>query len=191
MRTTLFILTSSISVFAAHAGEMPKAGEDSYTIAYVVTFAKTTKFGDRNFTQLEFAGISTNDSGSGFLHNAGARCVGIREEVRGDVYTRGTCAYTDQDGDQIYSSYEGTASEGNPTAGVHQFVGGVGKYSGMSGKADYLVQFVKSSDGPRMFLARHKATWKLPILGQSLAGAAKVPSLAAPGPDGREPSPRP
>ena len=113
-------------------------------------------------TLLEFGGVATNEKGSGIFHNVGIRCTGVREAVATSFYTRGTCADTDQDGDQIFSTYEANGGEGKSVVGVHQFVGGTGKYTGMTGKADYTVQYIKSADGPGMFLAKHKASWMLP-----------------------------
>jgi hypothetical protein len=43
------------------------------------------------------------------------------------------------------------------------FVGGTGKYQGITGSADYTFQPVKVPEGARpMTIVPHKATWKLP-----------------------------
>ena len=162
MRLICFALASSISALPALAAEPAKSGDDSYTTRYVVTFSKPAKFGDRTVTLVEFGGISTNDKGAGMFHDMGVRCTGIREAVAAAFYTRGTCADTDSDGDQVFSTYEANGGEGKPAVGVHQFIGGTGKYTGMTGKADYTVQYIKSADGPGMFVAKHTVTWKLP-----------------------------
>ena len=142
---------------------MAKQGSDSYTTTYVVTSSHTMKLGDRTFTALEFGGIARNDKGSGMFHNMGVRCLGTREAVGGEVISRGACVDMDKDGDQMFTTYE---SKGNPTAGIpfagaHTFVGGTGKYTGMSGKADYTIEAVKDPDNMPMFIVPHKATWKI------------------------------
>ena len=69
----------------------------------------------------------------------------------------GTCAETDNDGDEIYSTFQFKGS-----GGTHTFVGGTGKYAGLSGTADFTAQSVKSPDGRGMVIVRHKATWQRP-----------------------------
>jgi hypothetical protein len=122
------------------------------------------KFGDRTFTMLEFGGISRNDRGSGMFENMAVRCMGTREAVGSQVTSRGSCVDLDRDGDQLFTTYEskGNPSAGAPLIGTHVFVGGTGKYLGISGKSDYTVEPLKGSDNITGFVVRHKASWKLP-----------------------------
>ena len=87
----------------------------------------------------------------------GARCLGTREVIGKEAVSRGNCVEIDKDGDEIYSTYQ---SKG--LSGTHTFVGGTGKYAGLSGTADYTVQPVKSPDARGMAIVRHKATWQRP-----------------------------
>jgi hypothetical protein len=150
--------------FSVEAAEMAKQGTDSYTITYVVTSSHTMKLADRTYTVIEFGGISRNDKGSGMFHNMGVRCLGTREAVGGEAVNRGVCTDMDKDGDQVFSTYEsrGNPGAGIPFAGAHIYVGGTGKYTGFSGKADYTVEPVKDPDNMPMLVVPHKATWKIP-----------------------------
>jgi hypothetical protein len=160
MRAFAIILMSLISVGAAQAAD--NQGEDSYTIDYVTTVAKTIKAGRAEATLLEFSGISRNDKGSGMFNHFGAHCLAIRQSVGPSVVSRGTCVDSDPDGDQIFSTFEARAAEGKPVAGTHEFVGGTGKYAGITGTADYAVQPLKSPDGTGLYSVQHKAKWRIP-----------------------------
>jgi hypothetical protein len=161
IRFAYFMLTLLLAPLSAQAAEMAKQGEDSYTTTYIVSASKTLKLGDRTITTLQFGGITRNDKGTGMFNNMGTECLGTRESLGTEVTSRGACVDMDQDGDQVFTTYEAKGSSGAPTAGTHVFVGGTGKYSGISGKADYTVQGVKAPEGTTMFIVPHKATWIL------------------------------
>jgi len=155
----LTCLVASVATFAeAQATELPKQGEDSYTTDYVVTSMKATKFGDRTVTQIEFAGVSHNDAGGTMFDKLGAHCIGFGENGA----SHGDCVDVDKDGDQIFTTYETPGPSGKPGTGVHHYVGGTGKYAGISGDADFSAMPVKSADGTVLFIVPHKAKWKLP-----------------------------
>ena len=158
MVARLFIL--SILVMAplcAGAADLPKQGTDSYTIDFVAISSSSMKAGDHTVRTYESGGISRNDNGGPMFNNMGVRCIGMFE-LAGNVATnRGTCIDTDKDGDEIFSTYEAKGM-----SGLHTFVGGTGKYAGITGTAEYTVEPVKSFDGTPMNIIRHKATWRLP-----------------------------
>ncbi|MFD0936651.1 hypothetical protein [Methylobacterium trifolii] len=142
----------------ASAGEFPKEGTASYTTHYVSMSATPMKMGDRTVAIYESSGITRNDTGEFPFNNMGTRCIGMREASGNDVVNRGSCIDSDPDGDQVFSTYEA-----NSKTGHHIFVGGTGKYQGITGEADYTFQAMKVPEGARpMTLVPHKATWKLP-----------------------------
>jgi hypothetical protein len=65
--------------------------------------------------------------------------------------------HTDKEGDLIFTTYEIKGA-----AGTHNFVGGTGKYSGITGTADFTLQRVRSPDGRLLSVVHEKANWKLP-----------------------------
>lgn len=148
------LLALSLPVQAA---DPRKQGTDSYTTTYVTTSFNTMKLGDRTVTNYDTSGITRNDAGGSMFNNMSARCLGTREAIGSQVSNRGFCIDMDTDGDQVFSTYE---AKGN--AGAHTFVGGSGKYAGISGIAEYTGQTIKSSDDRGMAVVAHKATWKLP-----------------------------
>jgi hypothetical protein len=150
--TTLLLASSSV-----WAADLPKQGADNYTTTYITVSRTQMKAGDRTIATAELVGITRNDNGGPMFSDMGARCLGISELVGKDDFGQGTCMETDNDGDEMYSTYQFKGS-----SGVHTFVGGTGKYAGLSGTADFTVQSVKSPDGRGMIIVRHKATWRRP-----------------------------
>jgi hypothetical protein len=151
---TSIMALSALGASAAGSGEQ---GSDSYTITYVGTWADTMPLGDRTIRLSESAGISRNDAGHPMFDNMGVRCLGLYETVSGVLSAHGACSHTDKNGDQIYSTYEIKGP-----AGTHTFVGGTGKYSGITGTADFTRQVVRSPDGRALVIVHEKANWKLP-----------------------------
>jgi hypothetical protein len=142
----------------AHAAEFPKEGTATYTTYYVGTAATPMKMGDRMVAIYESSGITRNDAGEAAFNDMGTRCVGMREANGATVVNRGSCIDVDKDGDQVFSTYEADAK-----AGRHTFVGGTGKYQGLTGTADYTFVPVKVPEGAKnMTIVQHKATWKMP-----------------------------
>jgi hypothetical protein len=154
---SVFVATLLLAPLSVWAADLPKQGTDSYTTTYVAVSRDQMKAGDRMITAFESVGITRNDNGGAMFNDMGARCLGTSEVVGKDAVSRGTCVETDDDGDEIYSTYQ---SKG--LSGTHTFVGGTGKYAGLSGTADYTVQPVKSPDGRGMAIVRHKAAWQRP-----------------------------
>ena len=162
MKHTILLASLGLMLTAtAGAADLPREGDDAYTTDYVVNSAKPLKLADRTAALVEFSGVSRNDKGSGMFHRLGVRCIGLHESGTPQAVSRGACTETDADGDQIFSTYETRIANGRP-AGTHVFVGGTGKYTGITGRADYAVVPVKSSDGTAMFSVPHRASWKLP-----------------------------
>lgn len=152
----VFISALLLAPLSVRAADLPKQGVDSYTTFYVTTSFNTMKMGDRTITNYDTSGVSRNDSGGDMFNNMSVRCLGTAEVVGNEPINRGSCVDMDSGGDQVFSNYEAKGAKG-----THTFVGGTGKYSGMSGTADYTFQPVKSSDGRGMAAVAHKATWKL------------------------------
>jgi hypothetical protein len=154
---SVIVATLLLAPSSVWAADLPKQGTDSYTTTFVTVSRTQMKAGDRTITTSEFVGITRNDNGGPMFSDMGARCLGMSELVGKDSVGQGTCAETDNDGDEIYSTFQFKGS-----GGTHTFVGGTGKYAGLSGTADFTAQSVKSPDGRGMVIVRHKATWQRP-----------------------------
>jgi hypothetical protein len=155
---------------AATAAELPKEG----------TFATTTYFHD-SYDAVESTpklymwdyddyGIVTNDSGSSFMHNMIIHCKGAGENTNsaGGTHNVDHCVLVDSDGDRIETATENTQSRANePRKGEATFVFGSGKYTGISGKFEYTVQFLPRftkelpSRGNLLFISHEKGSYKI------------------------------
>jgi hypothetical protein len=86
----------------------------------------------------EFSGTFFSDKGDGgMFHRAGVKCPGwldmdfnAKRSVGG-----GTCIITDLEGDQAYATWRnaGTPGPGGRGPGTFDYIGGTGKYKGLSG----------------------------------------------------------
>lgn len=152
-----FLAALLTAPLGATAADLPRSGSDTYTTAFVSNVLSVLKGVDRSSALYESHGISRNESGGEFFANLSTVCHGVSETVGGITTGRGTCIDADKDGDQVISTYEGKGG-----SGIHTFVGGTGKYAGITGTASFTSQPMRSVDGKPMNLVTHKATWKLP-----------------------------
>ncbi len=75
-----------------------------------------------------------NADGAGFLHNATAKCFSIGYFTDEPEHQTGFCTVTDVDGDRILQRYHRSTVLGHIT-----YVSGTGKYDGIEGEAEYVV----------------------------------------------------
>ncbi len=75
-----------------------------------------------------------NKEGSGFLHNAKAKCFAIGYFTNEPEHQTGFCTITDTEGDTILQRYHRSTVLGHV-----RFVSGTGKYDGLVGDAEYVV----------------------------------------------------
>lgn len=147
----------------AMASDFPKQGKADYTTFFVTTASRTMALGTRNYTTYELNGVTRNDEGAETFNNLGVRCLGTREVDGDDVHIGGTCTELDKDGDQVFQTYQAKGkTSGGGFAGTHAFVGGTGKYAGITGNADYTFQVVNGPDSVRMLVVHDHATWTRP-----------------------------
>jgi hypothetical protein len=80
-------------------------------------------------------GVTFNDAGSSPLHNGAAICNYALELMNGAGPVQGSCAWSDSDGDKIFTNYTGKLEASGAFSGVNQITGGTGKFKGIQGKA--------------------------------------------------------
>ena len=104
----------------------------------------------------ECTGIVKTRDGSKLLDNLAIRCM-EESKARPEGYAfTGTCIQTDGDGDKIFMIYEG------PEGGAVTWIGGTGKYQGITGKGTWSV-----ADAPGntlqlfAFTLTYDATWEI------------------------------
>ncbi len=158
MTSRLTILSCLLlSPLCAHAADLPKQGETSYTASFVEVTKNLLKQGDRWAVTRDFYGITRNDEGKAMWDAMGVRCLSLGEGAGNEFTGSSSCVSTDMDGDQIFSTATGTNKAGTLT-----YFGGTGKYAGITGKGDYVTGYIKGTPEHPMFVNRIKASWKLP-----------------------------
>jgi hypothetical protein len=92
---------------------------------------------DHVFGAGHFYGVTFNDAGSGALHNGAVFCNYAADLTNGTGPFGGSCAWSDSDGDRIFTSYTGEFAAAGAVSGVNQLTGGTGKFKGIQGKAPF------------------------------------------------------
>ena len=156
------VAAAAMLPLSAHSADMAKEGTETHTNTWMGTSPTTPiKVGDHTVGTYEISGIRHNDNPDAVSANMALRCLGIYETVgTGPQRGRGSCIYTDKDGDQIMSTYEPKSESG----GIETLVAGTGKFAGISGTAEYTVVqiLVKADDKLIRGVVTDKVHWKLP-----------------------------
>jgi hypothetical protein len=130
----------TLACFApALAQELPT--EAPFSITYTAvnpTPSKAVSVGDRDVVVSSSIMTAVNDSGSGLLHNMAGRCNFMSEtnKVAKTIQMRGFCNYADRAGDQVFEEFmtDGAATLGAPIVFKGKWLGGTGKFEGLSGE---------------------------------------------------------
>lgn len=92
------------------------------------------------------SGVSYNDAGSGPLHMGAWMCTYTFDDVNGSFNDGGWCAFGDAGGaDKIFIVWSGKGTDNAGEQGTGTIIGGIGKYSGISGKMAYQCKWVDQS----------------------------------------------
>jgi len=89
-----------------------------------------------------FWGVTFNDAGSGALHLGTVVCPYTLDTIGGASTGQGTCAWSDADGDKIFTSYSGKGLPSGSFDGVNKITGGTGKFKDIQGQAPFQCQFL-------------------------------------------------
>jgi hypothetical protein len=82
-----------------------------------------------------------NDAGKGFMHKARVDCTLFNDVNQGRANANGTCVVTDADGDKVFVEWK-CAGVMPACPGDERFVGGTGKYKGISGIQKFQGNFI-------------------------------------------------
>ena len=124
-----------------YSAELPKSG--TYSSHYGWTFTgQVQQLGpDRTVYAGTLPGVMFNDEGKGFMHKARVDCTLYNDVNQGRANATGTCVVMDADGDKIFVDWE--CAGVMPTCpGTERFVGGTGKYAGISGEQVFQGNFI-------------------------------------------------
>jgi hypothetical protein len=155
MKSTLASIAVALTLWAAPAGsaEFPKTGQAEYDTYYVLDTLSEIDSGAGKAAVVDITGINRNVKGEGPFHDMSQRCVGYWSLAGDNRSFYGSCVETDKDGDNVFTTYD----EKN-----HYFMGGTGKYKGITGTIPYTVKELHDTAGGRAArIVTHKASWEI------------------------------
>jgi hypothetical protein len=101
----------------------------------VRTLSEVKMVEDSTMAVAELVGITRNPDGQPHFDNLVVRCLVNIRTLKGETELYGACRETDADGDSTSTTFDSKA---------HYFIGGTGKYKGITGTAPFTVQALKS-----------------------------------------------
>lgn len=160
----IFLVTLSLTMAATSAfSEMAKEGSYSGK-NYSTGTSKAIPMGEeRLHLAIEGSGIYVSDDEDGFLNNASIHFLGTLHAVKGVFEESGFMVFNVPDGDKVYATWKGTGNLGKDAKGTLTYVGGTGKYAGLTGSDEYTRANLPSpSKKEWAAITVHKGNWKLP-----------------------------
>jgi hypothetical protein len=168
MKKTILALLLSLLLLVAFGpnahSQIAKQGTYSITLFFSTT-AKVLPLGkERLQINYEFTGVTTNDAGKGFMHNASCHCLGAVHAVKGTYENDfGSVVFTCPDGDQALMTYQATGELGGMGKGTFSWVGGTGKLTGLEGSGEFTRFHVHpAAEGTFQGYFKLTGNWKLP-----------------------------
>ena len=158
---SLLILASTGSVLAE---EMAREGSISSRASWTVSFTALPMGKELLQMNYDGYGVAASDNEKGLLHNASAQVVGGML-IQNGVYDNdsGLICYTRPDGDQLFVTYKTSGEMGKGAKGIGTFVGGTGKFEGITGTLEFArYQLRPPAKGAGASFSLAKGTWKLP-----------------------------
>jgi hypothetical protein len=148
------LVCGSAADVAAEVAKLPPSGTTHFTTYFSVRPAHELQMvEDSSITVVELVGITRNPDGEPHFDNMVVRCLASIRVVKGEQELYGACKETDADGDYTSTTFDSEA---------HYFIGGTGKYKGISGTAPFTVQSLPAPDeGLGALIIPHEVTWQL------------------------------
>lgn len=156
----LFLLNTSGYVLSE---EMAKEGSHTGR-NYATGTSKALPMGEeRIHVTYEGTGIYVNDIEKGFLNNASQHFLGALHAVKGAFEESGFMVSTVPDGDKVFATWKGSGNLGKDAKGTYTYVGGTGKYTGITGGGEFTRSNLQpASKGVWAAITLFKGNWKLP-----------------------------
>jgi hypothetical protein len=140
------------------AQDLPKSGR--YTSHYGWTFeGSVQELGPNRVVYVGMLpGVNFNDRGSGFMHQTRTDCTIVNDVNDGRSNANGTCVVTDGAGDKAYLVWK-CAGAMPVCDGDFQWVGGTGKFTGISGNNRFQGIFIGTTGAG---YSLWNGEWRLP-----------------------------
>jgi hypothetical protein len=151
MQRTLVIAALALGIatpaLAQQKADLPKSG--SFTVhSGFKSIGETAQITDKHILVANNTwGVSFNDAGSGPLHIGPIVCKSINESIEGAGSYFGKCAWSDSDGDKIFTDSSGKFTPTSGLAGTGIITGGTGKFSGIHGKTAFQCKTLSAPTG--------------------------------------------
>jgi hypothetical protein len=156
---TLALVFSVSTVYSEMAKEGSATGRNFATVT-----AKALPMGEeRLHVTYEGSGIYVSDIEEGFLNNASMHFLGALHAVNGAFEESGFMVSTVPDGDKVFATWKGSGNLGKDAKGTYTYVGGTGKYTGITGGGEFTRSNLQPpSKGVIAAITLFKGNWKLP-----------------------------
>ena len=143
--------------------EMAKEGSHSGK-NYSTGTSKAIPMGEeRLHLTIEGSGIYVSDEEDGFLNNASMHLLGTLHAINGVFEDSGFIVFNLPDGENVYATWKGTGNLGKDAEGTITYVGGTGKYAGLTGVDEYTRKHVpNASNSVWAVITIHNGNWELP-----------------------------
>ena len=152
---TGLLVSGTITGVAAEVEKLPPSGTTHFTTYFSVRPYQDLKLVENSdLTVAELVGITENPDGKPYFNNMVVHClVSILKVKDGSQQLSGACRETDQDGDSTSTTFDSKA---------HYYIGGTGKYKGITGTAPFTVTALPApGEGLGALIIPHEVTWKL------------------------------
>jgi hypothetical protein len=148
------LVLGSAAGVAQEVPELPSSGTTHFTTYFSVHPAHVVEMvDDSSITVAELVGITVNPDGEPHFDNMVVHCLVTIRVVKGEQELYGACKETDKDGDYTSTTFDSNA---------HYFIGGTGKYEGITGEAPFTVESLPApGENLGALIIPHEVTWKL------------------------------
>ena len=143
---TVASLFAFTAVSFAAAADLPKSGTYAAHFGWVFKGDVQDLGAGRSVSAGMVSGVIFNDAGKGFMHKARVDCALMNDVKQGRANANGTCVVTDADGDRIFVEWKCTGTMPS-CPGDERFVGGTGKYTGITGEEKFQGNFIGTTGG--------------------------------------------
>ena len=160
----ILILFLLVAVGKNFGEEMAKEGSDT-SKNFVTGTAKALPMGEQHLQlTYEGSGIYMSDTEGGFLNNASVYVLGALHAVKGTFEEdSGSMVLTVPGGDKAFVTYKGSGNLGKDAKGTYTYVGGTGKFTGITGGGEFTRSHLQpASKGVWAAITLFKGNWKLP-----------------------------
>ncbi len=144
-RKTFVLIAVTVAIAwtgaAAAADELPRSGTFSAHYGWTFTGQVQELGADHSVSVGSVPGVMFNDAGKGFMHKARTDCTILNDVRQGRANARGTCVVTDAAGDEIFVEWS-CAGTMPACRGDQRFLGGTGRYEGISGSMKFQGNFI-------------------------------------------------